>query len=61
MDLEDAVEQYAVMVLLGSQALQRLIDNDANRQIRQEVTDLISGIINHAERLKVTPINDAET
>lgn len=52
MDLQDAIEQYADMVMLGSEAVKRLVEQKPNCSRREELNELIAAIVVAAERLR---------
>ena len=52
MDLQDATEQYADMLKLGSQALQRLAERELDQPQLAELSGLLGDIVERTDRLK---------
>ena len=52
MNLHDAIAQYADMVALGSQALNRLAEHQLYGREKAELAELLESILGQTEQLK---------
>lgn len=53
MDLQDAIEQYADMLALGTQAMRRLAKQELDGERLSRLLELTDEIVERAERLKI--------